>query len=233
MRARLEIDRGRSDSLHVSSRWHDALPKVRPGGLQQAGALAEPSGAQRVPEEIVLVRSAAAGDEHAAVLLYQRHADLVYRTAARIVGAHDPDLDDIVQEVFLAAIQGGERFDGRSKVSTWIVGIATRRALDHTRARWRRDRWRRVRERVGLGRPALEPDRRLLACSEAEALLLSLSPDQRAVFVLCDVEGFALREVSEMTGAGISTLHARLKAARCKLHGLSARTLARSEAGDE
>ena len=191
---------------------HGGLRVVHSG--EPAHAKPEWSGSQRVPQEIALVRSAAAGDEAAAVRLYQTHADRVYRTVARIVGPHDPELEDIVQEVFLAVIRGGSRFDGRSKLSTWILGIATRRALDHTRSRWRRGRFQWLRERVGLGRPALEPDRSVFARSEAEALLLALSPDQRVVFVLCDVEGFALREVSEMTGTGVSTLHARLKAAR-------------------
>ena len=202
----------------MTKRLHDGLRIVHSGEGRRVGARPESSGAQRVPQEISLVRSASEGDEAAAVRIYQAHVDRVYRTVARIVGPHDPELEDIVQEVFLAVIRGGSRFSGRSKLSTWIVGIATRRALDHTRARWRRSRFQWLRERVGLGRPALEPDRSVLARSEAEELLLALSPDQRVVFVLCDVEGFALREVSEMTGTGVSTLHARLKAARRVLH---------------
>ena len=70
---------------------------------------------------------------------------------------------------------------------------------------------------VGLGRPASSPDARAVAGSEAERLLQTLSPEQRSAFVLKEVEGHTLQEISDMTGIGVSTLHARVKAARKRL----------------
>jgi RNA polymerase sigma-70 factor (ECF subfamily) len=55
---------------------------------------------------------------------------------------------------------------------------------------------------------------------EARAALAQLTPDQRTVFVLHAVEGYTFKEIQEMTGVGISTLHARLKAARKRLDKL-------------
>ena len=52
---------------------------------------------------------------------------------------------------------------------------------------------------------------------QAEALLQVLTPDQRTVFVLKEVEGHTLQEIADLTGVGISTLHARLQAARKRL----------------
>ncbi len=174
------------------------------------------------PDRDLLVR-AATGDERATREFYRAHVDAVHRTVARVLGASDPDVEDVVQRVFLAALDGAGEFAGRSKVRTWLLGIASRRALDASRKRWRRERWHRIGERVGLGRPASPPDERLRARSEAERLLQALSPDQRIVFVLKEVEGHTLKEVAEMTGVGISTLHARLKAARKRLDELLAR----------
>jgi RNA polymerase sigma-70 factor, ECF subfamily len=168
-------------------------------------------------DDEALLRSAAAGDAASVRRLYREHLDRVTRCVARILGPSDPDVEDVVQHVFLAALEGAERFDGRSKVSTWIVGIAMRRALDQARARWRRGRWTRVTEWVGLGRPAAAPDARHDALAIANAAMAKLTPDQRAVFVLHEVEGYAFQEIQEMTGVGISTLHARLKAARKRL----------------
>lgn len=168
------------------------------------------------------LREAAAGDERAVRALYRAHVDRVHRCVARILGPRDPDVEDVVQQVFLAALDGAHAFDGRSRVSTWIVGIATRRALDAARARWRRQRWRRLGEIVGLGRPHAAPDAQLDAVSFAEAALAALSPEQRTVFVLHAVEGYTFKEIEEMTGTGISTLHARLKAARARLDALLA-----------
>ena len=51
----------------------------------------------------------------------------------------------------------------------------------------------------------------------ATELLAPKTPEQRTVFVLHEVEGHTLAEVSAMTGTGISTLHARLVAGRKRL----------------
>jgi RNA polymerase sigma-70 factor (ECF subfamily) len=179
---------------------------------------------------------AARGDEVAVRRLYRDHVDRVHRTVARILGSRDPDVEDVVQQTFLAALDGAERFDGRSRVSTWLIGIATRRALDQARDRWRRGRWQRASELVGLGRPAPRPDDVHDSRALAEWALARLTPEQRTVFVLHEVEGHTLAEIAEMTGKGISTLHARLVAGRKRLDaslaslGLSTRAL---EGADE
>jgi RNA polymerase sigma-70 factor (ECF subfamily) len=173
-----------------------------------------------IDSDASVLRDAAAGDERATRRLYRDHVDRVFRCVARILGPNDPDVEDVVQQVFLAALDGARAFDGRSKVSTWIVGIASRRALDAARSRWRRGRWAKVTELVGLGRAAAPPDVAHDAVSFAQAALAQLTPEQRIVFVLHEVEGYTLKEISEMTGTGISTLHARFKAARQRLDSL-------------
>lgn len=168
-------------------------------------------------ESIETLREAAAGNQAATRALYRGHVDRVFRHVARILGPHDPDVEDVVQKVFLAALKGAPSFRGTSKVSTWMLGIASRRALDEARSRWRRDRWNRIGTMVGVGRSESRPDERHVALSAAEQLLQTLAPAQRQVFILKEVEGHTLQEIKEMTGVGISTLHARLKAARKKL----------------
>lgn len=170
-----------------------------------------------IDSDVETLRSAAAGDEAAVRTLYRAHVDVVHRCVCRILGRDDGDVEDVVQKAFLAALAGADGFDGRSKVSTWIVGIASRKALDAARARSRRGRWSKITELVGVGRPASRPDIRHDSLSRAEAALATLNPDQRTVFVLKEVEGYTLKEISEMTNTGISTLHARLKAARKRI----------------
>jgi RNA polymerase sigma-70 factor (ECF subfamily) len=171
-------------------------------------------------DEFDLLRRAGAGEDQAVKWLFRTHLGLIHRTCARILGPSDPELEDVVQKVFLAAIKGANRFDERSKVSTWLVGIATRRALDQARVRYRRNRWRSMKQSVGVGRAAGRPDTRHHALREAHAALAQLTPDQRTVFILHSVEGYTFKEIQEMTGVGISTLHARLKAARKRLDKL-------------
>lgn len=167
-------------------------------------------------DRAVLLR-AANGDERAARELFRTYSVRLRRHAARVLGGDDPDVDDVVQQAFMAALAGAERFDGRSSLSTWLFGIVTRRALDAARGRWRRQRWAKLAERVGLGSAFAGPDQTLHAMSEAEVVLAQLSPDQRVVFLMHDVEGYTFAEISGVTGVGISTLHGRLKAARGRI----------------
>jgi RNA polymerase sigma-70 factor, ECF subfamily len=167
-------------------------------------------------ERDLLVR-AASGDEAAVRELFRTHVTRLHRQAARILGGDDPDVEDVVQQAFLAALDGASKFDGRSSLSTWLFGITTRRALDAARARWRRQRWSRLAESVGLGTASSPPDSGYQMRSDAETMLARLSPEHRLVFVLHDVEGYTFAEISGMTGIGISSLHGRLMAARKRL----------------
>jgi RNA polymerase sigma-70 factor (ECF subfamily) len=182
---------------------------------------ANPTTPVRVEERELLAR-AAAGEEAAVRQLYRTHVAKLHRHAARILGANDPDVEDVVQQAFLAALDGASKFDGRSSVQTWLFGIVTRRALDAARSRFRRQRFSRLAELVGFGGGSAAPaDRSYQAASEAEGLLAQLSPMQRAVFVLHDVEGYTFAEISGLTDVGISTLHGRLLAARKRIDELS------------
>jgi RNA polymerase sigma-70 factor (ECF subfamily) len=168
-------------------------------------------------EERAFLERAAGGDEAAVRELFRVYATRLHRQAARILGTDDPDVEDVVQQAFLAALDGAARFDGRSSLSTWLFGITTRRALDAARARWRRQRWSRLADVVGFGQRGPQPDHDYQMRSDAEQALGRLAPEQRLVFVLHDVEGYTFAEISGMTGIGISSLHGRLMSARKRL----------------
>jgi RNA polymerase sigma-70 factor (ECF subfamily) len=194
----------------------DVAMRVLDGGASKGNPRVDEAVTDENDERTLLMR-ASTGDEAAVRLFYRAHVDRVFRTVARILGRADGDIEDVVQQTFLAAFDGASRFDGRSKVSTWLIGIATRRALDQTRDRYRRSRWQRLGEMVGLGRASARPDDVHDSRSLAEWALARLTPEQRSVFILHEVEGHTLAEVAEMTGTGISTLHARLVAGRKRL----------------
>jgi RNA polymerase sigma-70 factor (ECF subfamily) len=168
-------------------------------------------------QERELLLSAARGDEAAVRDIFRTHVTRLHRHAARILGADDPDVEDVVQQAFLAALDGAERFDGRSSLSTWLFGITTRRALDAARSRWRRNRWSRVADVVGMGTAPSQPDDGYQLRTDAETYLSKLPPELRLVFVMHDVEGYTFAEISGVTGVGISTLHGRLMSARKRL----------------
>lgn len=176
-------------------------------------------------DDAEVLRRAGLGDEAAARRLFRQHAPRLHRHVSRVLGVNDPDVDDVIQQIFLAALEGADRFDGRSAVSTWLFGIATRRALDAARSRWRRHRFRRLGEQlgeqIGFSGAASRPDRMYDATAEAEEALGRMTPDQRTVFLLHDVEGYTFAEISEVTGLGISTLHGRLQASHKHIDRIS------------
>ena len=54
--------------------------------------------------------------------VYQRHAQTVYKFLLSL--CHDPDLaEELTQETFYQAVRSADRFDGRCKVSVWLLPL--------------------------------------------------------------------------------------------------------------
>jgi RNA polymerase sigma-70 factor (ECF subfamily) len=79
-----------------------------------------------------LIRQIAAGDRDAMRLLYHKHSAPVFRYVARMV-RNEALADDLISEVFMDVWQQAGRFEGRSSVSTWLIGIARYKALSALR----------------------------------------------------------------------------------------------------
>ena len=84
--------------------------------------------------DIELVGRVAKGDRAAVRLLFMRHHARVYRFVARQTGSESM-ADDIANEVFLELWRQAPGFEGRSEVSTWLLGIARFKALSPLRKR--------------------------------------------------------------------------------------------------
>ncbi|MGO8997405.1 MAG: RNA polymerase sigma factor [Polyangiaceae bacterium] len=86
----------------------------------------------RTATDDALLAAIAAGNRAAVGILYARHADSLRTAAVAALPKHDePSADDIVQEVFLALLEGraGAFQPARGKVLAWLKGIARREAL--------------------------------------------------------------------------------------------------------
>ncbi len=85
-----------------------------------------------------LVRRCVAGEASAWDDLVRRHVDVLHAAAVRLLGS-GADAEDAVQAVFLRLWQDGRRrlaqFQGRSRLSTWLVAVVQREALDRLRSR--------------------------------------------------------------------------------------------------
>jgi len=84
--------------------------------------------------EAELIAACVAGDASAQRVLFRREYPRVHATLYRLVGG-SRDVDDLVQETFVAAFRGLARFRAEAKLSTWIDRIAVRVAYAHFAAR--------------------------------------------------------------------------------------------------
>ena len=82
----------------------------------------------------VLIGLVAKGDKDAMRLLFARHNVRVFRFLIRMVG-NEATAEDLLNEVFVHVWRTAERFEARSQVSTWILGIARYKALTALRSR--------------------------------------------------------------------------------------------------
>jgi RNA polymerase sigma-70 factor (ECF subfamily) len=81
------------------------------------------------PSDEALVSRIAAGDENAMRILFARHQVRIYRFVQRLLGGDAATAEDIVSEVFLQVWRKAAGFEGRSRVSTWLLAIARYKAL--------------------------------------------------------------------------------------------------------
>ena len=85
-----------------------------------------------------LMTRIAGGDKQALAALYRALERPVYRfIVSRLNDPHEAN--DILHEVFMDVWRSADRFEGRSKVQTWIFGIAYRKSIDVMRKRGRVD----------------------------------------------------------------------------------------------
>jgi RNA polymerase sigma-70 factor (ECF subfamily) len=154
-------------------------------------------------------------DLTAAGQLYDRYATNVRGMTLRLLGA-DTELDDIVQDVFVAAITSIQRLREPSMLKSWLLGIAVGKVRDSLRARWRR-RWLSFLPHDELpDHPAAETEAQSDIVREIKSLLDQLPPEERLALLLHRLEGLSLEEAAAASNMTVSTFKRRLTRAETK-----------------
>jgi RNA polymerase sigma-70 factor (ECF subfamily) len=162
------------------------------------------------------VREIVDGDARAFRKIVLATSPRLVRLAARIMGNVE-DGEDVVQEAYVKAYRAivERRFDGRSRVETWLYRIVTNTAIDALRNGARRPRSvETLPEPAWDGAAAAEAR---VALRELELLLAALPPDQRAAIVLKSVEGLSAAEIAEIMETSEGAVEQRLVRARAAL----------------
>ncbi len=203
-------------------------PDLAGGVYSRVGENAE----QDTPELLEAIRR---GDAEAFERVARDQAPRLFRFALRLTGRRE-EAEDLVQETLLKALPALRKFEGRARLSTYLI-----RALGNlwknrlrSRKRSRLVEWFRA-ARAHPARPeadepefdpadeAPSPLERLEAADRAEQVRQAvgrLEPNRRLTLLLREVEELSYEEIAEMTGVPVGTVRSRLARAREDLRAL-------------
>jgi RNA polymerase sigma-70 factor, ECF subfamily len=182
---------------------------------------AEPPAPLQVDDDALVAR-ARAGDSGAFELLMRRHNQRVYRVVRSVLRNGD-EVEDVMQQAYLAAFAHLDQFAGLSAWSTWLCRIAMNEALARSRQQHRlvcmaetpeeavSELWPRADadpERAASGRELRE-----LVEAEMDRLPEAL----RLVLMLREVEGMSTEQTAEVLAVTPEVVKTRLHRARARL----------------
>jgi RNA polymerase sigma-70 factor, ECF subfamily len=173
--------------------------------------------------DLTLIHKIAAKEENALEELYRRYNLSLFNYVLRLV--HDQYFaEDILQEVFLGVWNGAGRFEGRSKVNTWLFRIA-----HFQTANWLRNQ---KNIYLDVSNTPLENIQDIDAKTpeslafeswgfhQVQIALNQLSHSHREVIELSFTYGFSNREIAGILNCPIGTVKSRIHTALRKLNGI-------------
>ena len=144
--------------------------------------------------------------------LFDSHHQRLFRLARRLTRWPE-DAHDLVQETFLRAARSPASIpSGHSSEEAWLVRVL----VNICRDRWR---WTAVRQKAADGSDVetigtASPEGALMARAMVQEALQRLAPRRRAILVLYELEGAAIRDIAEMLGVSAVTVRWHLSVGR-------------------
>ena len=169
-------------------------------------------------DELTL-RRAQRGEAAAWRALVDRYQRPVFALISRMLGpGRRGQVEDLAQETFLQVVRSLERFshDGPARLSTWILTIAARRAVDHLR---RRELPTADAERLVGGEGGAAALHRAQVGAAIQRAVADLSPEYRAAFLLREYHGLDYGEIATALRIDLGTVKSRLSRAAARVRG--------------
>ncbi len=164
-------------------------------------------------DDLELVESLRRHDADAYRLLYTRHARYLAGVVFRLLGG-DHNLDDVVQESFVDAVEGIASLENGARLRSWLVTIAIRKVNRVLSARHRQ-------KRLASGFALLAPRSLTPAgersVGELQRALDRLPPKLRVPWVLGRVEEVELADIARACSTSLATAKRRIAAADKRL----------------
>jgi RNA polymerase sigma-70 factor, ECF subfamily len=169
--------------------------------------------------DTALMAQVAQGDRRAIRVLLERYQVIVYRFVLRLTG-NSASAEDIVSEVFLELWRHAARFEGRARLSSWILAIARNKAVSSLRGRSEEP----LDDAAAQAIPdeAASAEQTLDAAKRSALLrqcLAQLSPSHREIIDLVYYHERSVEEVAAIVDAPAATVKTRMFYARRQLAG--------------
>jgi RNA polymerase sigma-70 factor (ECF subfamily) len=175
-----------------------------------------------MPEPITpeLIQEAVRGSQQAFRAIVEVNQRFVYAVAFRFV-RDEQDAEDITQEVFVRLWKNLHTYKQEVKLTTWLYKIVTNRCLDFLKSRHGRQRKNKVdMDKGNFVQDHSTPEKEYQQ-QELKRIIHGaaeeLTPKQKAVFILRDLEGLTPEEVSEALSMSAGNVKSNLFHARQKI----------------
>ena len=172
-------------------------------------------------EDFDLVAAVGRGDRKAFEQLFSKYGERVFRYAYRLISDAEK-AEEVTNDVMLEIWKHAPKFEGRSRVSTWILGIARHVALNAVR--------RKEFVTVDIDETPEAPEENTVTAAgekDRETLkqalknaLSKLSPEHRDVVELTFFHGCSYQEIAEIVDCPQNTVKTRMHHAKKQLMGL-------------
>jgi len=202
---------GRRGGLNPGGQPQPALgaPSSAP---TSGGAQAEVIALRKIPDsDRALVMALREGHAGASVELVDRYGSFVQSLLLRVVG-FDPDVPDLLQDVFVGALERIGELKRPESLKSWLGSITVFTARAYLRKRQFRRRlvWSMAPEDLpepSIPAPSIEANELLRRTYVA---LDKLGPNERIAFALRFIEGLSLGEAAELCKVSLATIKRRI-----------------------
>lgn len=176
------------------------------------------SDATTAADDAAIIQRVRSGQREAYATLVRRYQAKVLRSCVSALG-DATEAEDAAQDIFIKAYRSLDAFRSAASFSTWLYRITANHCLDllRKRSRQRTTSWDALVEEAGeLAHPAVQA-RDVAHAQLIEHALSSLTPDDRTIVVLREVQGLSYQELAAVLQCSVDAVKARLRRARQEL----------------
>ncbi len=172
--------------------------------------------AQAAVSDELLIRQFKDGNSSAFNELYRRHLSSVYRRICFVIP--QADVEDVTQEVFIAALRSLPSFRGESQFSTWLRTLTNNKVAEYYRKRNRKQEAPQVHLSEALNHAGGNISAIIEERIALRTALRKIPSQYQEIILLRFAEGLQFNEIAELTGKNLEATKSLFRRAISALH---------------